>query len=86
MAQAAAWPDLTGTKNPDKPWLEELRRAGRIKGKSELTEKGWAEYTALIASGFIPSRQKVIWTLQGNQRVPSTMVDTLASLMLDTKD
>ena len=62
--------------------LKELAEAGLVKGESALTEKGWAEYRSLVASGFVPAREKVIWTMRGNQQVPSDVVEQMATLML----
>jgi len=61
--------------------LGELRQAGLLKGPCLLTEAGWTEYRKLIASGFLPSRQKVIWTLQTGQAVPEELAEQLAVLM-----
>jgi hypothetical protein len=49
---------------------------------SALTEKGWQEYRKLVSLGFVPIRQKVIWTLRSDPHVPLELVGKLAALML----
>jgi hypothetical protein len=63
--------------------LGELAEAGLMHGKSELTEAGWAQYRNLIASSFVPSKEKVIWTLQSHHQMPAVMVERVATLMFE---
>ena len=63
--------------------LEELRRAGLVEGQSTLTEAGWTEYQRLVASGIVPNKEKVIWTLESDQQVSPELARMLAVLMLE---
>jgi hypothetical protein len=62
--------------------FEELRRAGLLDGPSLLTATGWHGYRKLLASGFVPNGNKVIWTFRSDERVPPELVEKLATLML----
>jgi hypothetical protein len=63
--------------------LEELRREGLVEGQSALTEAGWVEYRSLVASGFVPTKEKVIWTLKRTPHIPPELAEQLAALVLD---
>jgi len=63
--------------------LKELAQAGLVEGQSPLTEKGWDKYRAIVESGFVPDRAKVILTLQSNKQVPRKSVEQLATLLLN---
>jgi len=62
--------------------LKELKQAGLLEGPAALTAAGWEEYRKLLESGFVPTKEKVIWTLQ-SMNVPSEIIETLAALILN---
>src|SRR5262249_4373896 len=66
--------------------LEELRREGLVVGQSALTESGWSKYGKLVASGFVPSKEKVMWTLESDPHVPRELVTRLVALMLGQQE